>query len=138
MSDKQSEFVAQLNAVNAGLPKTLGVRITHAEPDEIRGEVDVTEDICTIGSIMHGGAYMAFADNLGAMATVVNLPEGCTTTTVESKTNFLGAIPAGQTAYAVTTPVHKGRTTQVWRTDISRADGKLCATVTQTQLVMKP
>src|SRR5882672_10732841 len=73
---------------------------------------------------------------VGAVATVANLPDGMTTTTIESKTNFFSAIPLGDTARAECTPLHKGRTTMVWQTKITRGDGKLAALVTQTQLVM--
>ena len=79
---------------------------------------------------------MALADTVGAIATVANLPEGATTTTIESKTNFLAPIPVGDTARAECTPLHRGRTTMVWQTRITRGDGRLAAVVTQTQLVM--
>ena len=78
---------------------------------------------------------MALADTLGAIATVTNLTEGTTTTTIESKTNFFAAIPAGDTARAECTPLHRGRTTMVWQTRVTRSDGRLAALVIQTQLV---
>ena len=81
---------------------------------------------------------MALADNLGGVATVVNLPKGARTATIESKTNFFVAIPVGETARAECTPLHRGRTTMVWQTRITRSDGRLCAMVTQTQLVLLP
>jgi uncharacterized protein (TIGR00369 family) len=87
--------------------------------------------------VLHGGAYMAFADTIGAVATVANLKEGESTTTIESKTNFFAAIPLGDTARAECTPLHKGRSTMVWQTRITRGDGRLCAVVTQTQMVLK-
>jgi uncharacterized protein (TIGR00369 family) len=79
---------------------------------------------------------MAFADTVGAVATVANLPDGATTTTIESKTNFFAAIPVGEFAKAECTPLHRGRTTMVWQTKITRGDGKLAAIVTQTQMVL--
>jgi uncharacterized protein (TIGR00369 family) len=79
---------------------------------------------------------MALADTLGAIATATNLPEGTTTTTIESKTNFLAAIPLGDTARAECTPLHRGRTTMVWQTRITRSDGRLAAVVIQTQMVL--
>ena len=88
-------------------------------------------------AVLHGGAYMAFADTIGAVATVANLKDGEGTTTIESKTNFFAAIPLGDTARAECTPLHKGRTTMVWQTKITRGDGKLAAIVTQTQMVLK-
>ena len=86
--------------------------------------------------IMHGGAIMALADNIGGTATTANLKEGQTTTTIESKTNFFAAIPIGDVAWAECTALHRGRTTMVWQTRITRGDGQLCALVTQTQLVL--
>jgi uncharacterized protein (TIGR00369 family) len=96
----------------------------------------VRDELCTRPAILHGGAIMAFADTVGAYATVANLPEGTTTTTIESKTNFFAAVPVGDTAKAECTALHRGRTTMVWQTRISRGDGKLAAIVTRTQLVM--
>jgi 1,4-dihydroxy-2-naphthoyl-CoA hydrolase len=114
----------------------LGMTVTHLSPDRVVAELPVREDLGNRFGILHGGAIMAFADNLGGTATVANLPEGARTTTVESKTNFFAAIPVGDTARAECTPLHKGRTTMVWQTRITRNDGKLAALVTQTQLVI--
>jgi uncharacterized protein (TIGR00369 family) len=116
--------------------KLMGVTIVSVTPDLVIGELTVREDLCTRPAVLHGGAYMAFADTVGAVATVANLPDGMTTTTIESKTNFFAAIPLGDTARAECTPLHKGRTTMVWQTKITRRDGKLAAIVMQTQLVM--
>ena len=118
--------------------KLMGIRIVEAAPARVVAELDVRPDLCTAGSIMHGGAYMAFADSVGAYATVLNMPKGAMTTTVESKTNFTGNIKAGETARAECSPVHIGRTTQVWQTRILRPDGKLAALVTQTQMILPP
>src|SRR5437764_445319 len=91
--------------------------------------------LCTRPAVLHGGAVMAFADTLGAIATIANLPAGANTTTIESKTNFFAAIPLGDVAKGECTPLHRGRTTMVWQTRITRGDGRLAAIVTQTQLV---
>jgi uncharacterized protein (TIGR00369 family) len=101
-------------------------------------ELQVRDDLCTAPMpILHGGATMALADSVGAVATFLNLPEGAKgTTTIESKTNFLNAAQKGQTVRATATPVHRGGKTQVWQTKITREDGKLVALVTQTQLVL--
>jgi uncharacterized protein (TIGR00369 family) len=116
----------------------LGIKLTHVSPERVTAELLVRDEIATMPAIIHGGAVMALADNVGAVGTVVNLPEGAGTTTIESKTNFFAAIPVGETAYAESTPLHRGRTTMVWQTKIRRADGRLCALVTQTQLVLQP
>jgi uncharacterized protein (TIGR00369 family) len=114
----------------------LGIKITHLSPDLVSGELVVREDLSNRFGILHGGAIMALADNLGGTATMANLPEGASTTTIESKTNFFAAIPLGETARADCTPLHRGRTTMVWQTRVTRGDGKLAAVVTQTQLVI--
>jgi 1,4-dihydroxy-2-naphthoyl-CoA hydrolase len=114
----------------------LGMTVTHFTPDRIEAELYVREELSNRFGTLHGGALMALADNLGGTATMANLPDGARTTTIESKTNFFAAIPVGQTARAECTPLHRGRTTMVWQTRITRADGKLAALVTQTQLVM--
>ena len=116
--------------------KLMGITVVSVTPDLVIGELKVREDLCTRPAVLHGGACMAFADTIGAIATVANLKEGETTTTIESKTNFFAAIPLGDTARAECTPLHKGRTTMVWQTKITRRDGKLAAIVMQTQLVI--
>jgi uncharacterized protein (TIGR00369 family) len=118
--------------------KLVGLQVTSVSPDLVTAELKVREDLCTRPAVLHGGAVMAFADTLGALATVTNLPAGATTTTIESKTNFFAAVPLGDTARAECTPLHRGRTTMVWQTRITRGDGKLAAVVTQTQLVIHP
>lgn len=120
------------------LARLMGIKLVEQSPDRVVAEMVVREDLCTTNSILHGGAFMAFADTVGAVATVLNLPKGAGTTTVESKTNFLSGVRVGEIARAECTPVHKGRTTQVWTTRIFRPDGKLAAVVTQTQLVLPP
>jgi uncharacterized protein (TIGR00369 family) len=131
--------VEQMNAlIKSMFPGTMGVEIVSVGADEIVGRLTVRPDLCTAGGTLHGGAYMAFADTLGAIATVVNMDPKARTTTIESKTNFLGAAPVGTTVTGTSTPFHKGRTTQVWQTKITSADGRLLAVVTQTQMVMPP
>src|ERR1044072_6648084 len=116
--------------------KLVGVTVVSVEPALVVGELKVRKDLCTRPAVLRGGAYMAFADTIGAVATVANLKEGETTTTIESKTNFFAAIPLGETARAESTPLHKGRSTMVWQTKITRGDGRLAAIVTQTQMVL--
>lgn len=116
----------------------MGLKILEVTPEKVVAELPVRAELCTRPAILHGGAVMAFADTLGAVATMANLGEGHGTTTIESKTNFFAGIPEGETARAECTPLHRGRTTMVWQTRITRADGKLAAIVTQTQLVLAP
>lgn len=126
----------QLTDWQPPFPKSLGVKFTHAELDLVKSEMLVREDLTTLPATIHGGALMSLADVTGAMGSVINLKEGERTTTLESKTNFIRPVPVGEVAYATCTPVHKGRQTQVWRTEITREDGKLAGVVTQTQFTL--
>lgn len=114
----------------------LGIRVTETTPERVVAEMDVRPDLCTSPAVLHGGAIMAFADTLGALGTIANLPEGAGTTTIESKTNFLGPAPVGSTVIGTAAPVHRGRRTQVWQTRITTREGKPVALVTQTQLLL--
>jgi uncharacterized protein (TIGR00369 family) len=118
------------------LPGLIGMQLTETSPECVRATMKVRPDLCTSGGILHGGAYMAFADTLGAVGTVLNLPEGKRTTTVESSTKFIGSAKVDTTVSAECTSLHRGRTTMVWQTSIRNDQGKLCAVVTQTQLVL--
>ncbi len=125
-----------LNDRQLPFAKVLGLKYVAASETGVKAEMVVRPELCTRPDILHGGAVMAFADTLGAAATVLNLPEGKGTTTIESKTNFLGPAPVGATVIGETTPIHRGRRTMVWTTRITTAEGKLVAVVTQTQMVL--
>lgn len=117
--------------------KTIGVEIVEASPERVVGKLLVRPELCTTGGTLHGGAAMALADSLGAIGAYLSLPEGAkATTTLESKTNFLGAAKAGTTVTAEATPVHSGKRTGVWQTKITGENGKAIALVIQTQLVL--
>lgn len=115
----------------------LGLKVTSTDPDRVEAEMVVTPGLLNRNGVLHGGAIMALADNLGGTATFLNIAPDEGTTTVESKTNFFRAIAPGETVRAVSVPLHRGRSTQVWQTSILRADGSLAAMVTQTQMVLK-
>ena len=118
------------------LPDLLGIELAEAAPERVIATLAVRQDLCTVGGMLHGGAIMAFADTLGAVGTFANLPAGHRTTTIESKTNFIGAAPLGSRVTGESTPLHRGRTTMVWQTRITSDSGKLVAIVTQTQMVL--
>jgi len=118
------------------LPGLLGIRLTEVTPERVLATLIVRPELCTAGGILHGGSVMAFADTLGAVGTVMNLPAGARTTTIESSTKFLASAAVGSTVTAECTAFHRGRTTMVWQTLIRNETGKLCAVVTQTQLVI--
>ena len=117
--------------------RILGTQIIEVTRERVVAEVLVREELTNGTGRLHGGALMAVADNLGGTATFLNMPEGAGTTTIESKTNFFAAIPVGDTLRAECTPLHRGRTTMVWQTRITRGDGRLAALVTQTQLIIR-
>jgi len=118
------------------LPDLLGIEFADVTPDKVVAQLAVRKDLCTLGDNLHGGAIMAFADTLGAVAAILNMPQGARTTTIESKTNFIGGAPEGTTVTGEAVAVHKGRTTVVCQTTIRSEAGKLVALVTQTQLVI--
>jgi len=115
----------------------LGIEFVHADKERVVAELIVRAELCTRPAIMHGGAIMAFADTIGAAGTILNLPEGAATTTLESKTNFIAGAPLGARLIGEALPVHRGRRTQVWTTRITTAEGRLVAIVTQTQMVLE-
>jgi uncharacterized protein (TIGR00369 family) len=114
----------------------LGIEVVSAAADRIVGRMMVRDDLCTRPAVLHGGAIMAFADTLGALGTIANLPEGAGTTTIESKTNFVAPAPVGTQIIGEATPIHRGRRTMIWQTRITNTEGRLVALVTQTQLVL--
>jgi uncharacterized protein (TIGR00369 family) len=119
----------------AGMARHFGIRVVAGDKDKVIGEMDADERHLNAGGIVHGGAYMAFADELGGLAAGLNLPPGFRTTTIESKTNFFRASPPGRlTAEAV--PVHVGERAILVQTSIYRPDGKKAAVVTQTQVLL--
>lgn len=131
------DALARLNEAPLPFAKLLGIRFTEASRDRVVAELTVREELCTRPAVMHGGAIMAFADTLGAAGTILNLAEGSGTTTIESKTNFIGPAPLGTVVTGEATPLHRGRRTMVWQTRVTSAQGKLVALVTQTQLVLE-
>lgn len=118
-------------------PGLMGVRLVELAPDRVVAEMAVRDDLCTAGGILHGGACMAFADTLGAVGTVMNLPRDRRTTTTDSSSKFIGAARAGTVVRGECIALHRGRTTMVWQTSIRSDQGRLCAVVTQTQLVLE-
>ena len=132
--------MSQLEAVQSLLaplfPGLMGVQLVETTKERVVATLLVRPDLCTTGDSMHGGAFMAFADTLGGVATYLNLPPSSRTTTVESSTKFLRGAPVGSTVRAECTAFHRGRTTMVWQTLVRGADDRLCAVVTQTQLVI--
>jgi uncharacterized protein (TIGR00369 family) len=117
-------------------PGLMGVRIVELAPERVVAELAVRADLCTTGGMLHGGAYMAFADTLGAVGTFLNMPQGKRTTTTDSSTKFIRAAAVNTTVTGECVALHRGRTTMVWQTTVRSAEGKLCAVVTQTQLLL--
>jgi uncharacterized protein (TIGR00369 family) len=118
-------------------PGLMGVRLTEVAPDRVVAEMAVRAELCTVGGILHGGAYMAFADTLGAVGTFLNLAAGKHTTTTDSSTKFIAGARINTEVTGECVALHRGWSTMVWQTSIRNAEGKLCAVVTQTQLVLE-
>lgn len=119
------------------LATLLGIEASEAKPDLVTGTLTVRPDLCTAGHAVHGGALMAFADSLAAIGAYLNLPEGAEgTTTIESKTNFIGRAEVEAVLTGTSTPVSVGKRLSVWQTRITSEDDKLIALITQTQLVL--
>ena len=138
METEDTETARRLQAIADMQPpfaRLLGVKVVEVGRDRVVAELVVRDDLLNRNGALHGGCVMAFADNLGGTATFLNLPEGAGTTTIESKSNFIAGVARGDTIRGECTPIHRGRTTMVWQTRITRGDGKLAAVVTQTQLV---
>ena len=117
------------------LSDLLGVRFVETTPERVVAELTYREELTTLGGSLHGGTLMAFADTVGAVATVLNLPPGASTTTLESKTNFFAAGRAG-TVRAESTPLHRGKRTMVWQTRVTDEGGRLLSMTIQTQMVL--
>jgi len=130
------DTLARINQTPLPFATLLGIEFVSAAPDRIVARMNVRDDLCTRPAVLHGGAIMAFADTLGAVGTIVNLPKGAGTTTIESKTNFVAPAPAGTQVTGEATPIHRGRRTMIWQTRVTNAEGRLVALVTQTQLVI--
>jgi uncharacterized protein (TIGR00369 family) len=130
------DFAAVQKLLAPLFPGLMGVQLIEATPERVVAQLQVRPELCTAGGILHGGAYMAFADTLGAVGTILNLPADKTTTTTDSSTKFMSAARAGTLVRGESVALHRGRTTMVWQTTIRNAEGKLCAVVIQTQLVV--
>ena len=138
MSTPVPYTVDQLNQRIAPMfPGLMGVEVLEISPDRVLARMTVRPDLCTAGATLHGGAFMALADALGAIGTVINLPAGKRTTTTSSSTQFLAGAPLDSVVTGESLALHKGRTTMVWQTLIRSDTGRLCAVVTQTQLVLE-
>ena len=128
--------VGQLTAQWRGtLVELLGIEFVELAPERVLAALAIRDDLRTVGGALHGGTLMAFADTVGAVATVLNLPAGAGTTTLESKTNFFAAGRSG-TVRAETTPLHRGKRTMVWQTRVTDESGRLLSLTIQTQMVL--
>lgn len=113
----------------------LGIRLVQASKDRVVAELTIRDELRTVGGALHGGTIMAFADTVGAAATMLNLPPGAGTTTIESKTNFFAAGREGAVR-AEAVPLHRGKRIMVWQTRITDESGRLLAQTIQTQMVL--
>lgn len=134
--DTERDMTERLRGAQPPFAELLHIEITSATATRIEARMPVTRAHSNMNGVLHGGALMAFADNVAGTATAFHLKERQTTTTIESKTNFFRALKVGDVAHSYTTPLHLGRRTIIWQTEIRRDDGKPAAMVVQTQIVM--
>ncbi len=135
MADSGLDPVLVTERWKGTLGEHLGIEFVEVALDRVRARLPIRAEVLTVGGALHGGALMAFADTVGAMAAVLNLPAGATTTTLESKTNFFAAGRSGA-AHAESTPLHRGKRTQVWQTRVTDDGGRLLSMTIQTQMVL--
>ena len=136
MSDAEPIDPSRIGPLHEGtLSALLGIEFVEASRDRLVAHLTIRDELRTVGGALHGGTLMAFADTLGAVAPVLNLPAGAGTTTLESKTNFFAAGREG-VVRAEATPLHRGKRTQVWQTRVTDASGRLLSLTTQTQMVL--
>jgi uncharacterized protein (TIGR00369 family) len=129
------DAAAITEAFKGTLAELLGIRLVEVTTERVVAELDHREALTTVGGSFHGGTLMAFADTIGAVATVMNMPAGANTTTLESKTNFFAAARSG-TIRAEATPLHRGKRTMVWQTRVTDGNGRLLSMTIQTQMVL--
>jgi uncharacterized protein (TIGR00369 family) len=113
-----------------------GVELVSATPDQVEGRLPWAEERCTANGRLHGGALMTLGDTVGAACAFLNLPDGASTVTIESKTNFVRGVGHGS-AVARARPLHVGGRFMVIQTTITDSDDALVAQVTQTQAVLR-
>ena len=135
MTDAKIDLGRMAEHWKGTLVDLLGIKIVEASPERVVAQLVIRDDLKTVGGALHGGTLMAFADTIGAVATVLNLPAGARTTTLESKTNFFAAGRSG-TVRAEATPLHRGKRTMVWQTRVTDESGRLLSLTIQTQMVL--
>jgi 1,4-dihydroxy-2-naphthoyl-CoA hydrolase len=135
-NDTEAPEPKRLTPAEQPFPKLIGLEITEATPGRVRAKLAARNELCRSGNTLHGGAIMSLADIVASCGAFLNLPEGAKTTTIESKTNFIGAPKEGAPVFAESVPLHVGRRSSVWQTTVTREDGKLVAMVIQTQMVI--
>jgi uncharacterized protein (TIGR00369 family) len=135
MSEDTMDPRAMTERWKGTLGEHLGIEFEETSKDRVVAQLAIRDELRTVGGALHGGTLMAFADTIGAVATVLNLPPGAGTTTLESKTNFFAAGRTGLVR-AESTPLHRGKRTMVWQTKVTDESGRMLSLTTQTQMVL--
>ena len=137
MTNRSKTLLNDLIKNQPAFSNLLGITITSADENQVAAELIVKKEFSNRNGVMHGGAIMGFADNIGGTATFINLEQGLSTTTIESKTNFFRAIKIGDKIKAICKILNRGKKIVVLQTTIFRSDNKIAAIVTQTQMILK-
>lgn len=135
-NDSEQPTIPYMKPAEQPFPKMIGLEFTEATTTRVRATLAARPELCRSGNALHGGVIMSLADIVASCGAWLNLPEGANTTTIESKTNFIGAAKEGEPLFAESVPLHVGKRSSVWQTTITRSDGKLVAMVIQTQMVI--
>lgn len=118
-------------------PGLVGATVLHIEKDRVTGRLDVTRELVAGTGFLWAPVIITLADWLCAAAMRLNLPEDASFTTVELKTNFVGTVREGGAIAAEATPVHRGRTTQVWDVRVAdESNDRTIAVFRCTQMVL--
>ena len=118
-------------------PGHVGIVFTQVSASEVIGEFVVQGMHLAPNGFLHAGSIVTLADTSCGYGCFANLPDGATGfTTIELKSNHLGTTREG-TIVSRATPLHLGRTTQVWDAVVThRETGKTLALFRCTQLVL--
>ena len=134
----EDHSAAAFNRFGEGhLPGHLGIEIVSVDPRKLVGRAPIRTELMAPNGYLHAGTLVAVADSLCGYGCVVNLPEGAVGfTTIELKSNFVGTAREG-TIRCEATPLHLGRTTQVWDATLSEeGSGRVLALFRCTQMVL--
>ena len=122
--------------LRGGLTARLGIEIVEATADRVVATMPVTPDHHQPMGFLHGGATVVLAETAASIGAFLRAPDGHTAFGMEINANHLRAVRSGMLT-ATATPLHTGRTTQVWEIDVRDGAGhRVC--VSRCTLAVTP